>query len=194
LRRASSAAILDWDEWRHAVEGDNAVQPKRTRISQPSRYGGGLSGGRLLVGDLRTLSMFVNESRYRAFERVLGLPREEANLATAVAILTVAEAMRVRAGRLRLPVPSFGELAFGSAAFKEAILGPPKPGAPAVPMFSGLVAIAAAGTLAAAAGKSLHGMRTASHAFVNRYGQHARRARGAIAGRARRVRADEHTA
>ena len=192
--RASKATLIDQILREAGIETAAPERPKRTRTSQPSRYGGGLSGGRLLVGDLRTISMFVNESRYRAFERVLGLPREEANLATAVAILATAEAMRVRGGRLRLPVPSFGELAFGSAAFKEAILGPPKPGAPAVPMFSGLVAIAAAGTLAAAAGKSLHGMRTASHAFVNRYGQHARRARGAIAGRARRLRADEHTA
>lgn len=170
------------------------MQSKRTRIPEPSRYGRGISGGRLLVGDLRTISMFVNEGRYRAFERVLGLPRDEANLATAVAILAMAEAMRLRAGRLRLPLPSFGELAFGSAAFKEAMLGPPKPGAPAVPMFSGLVAIAAAGTLVAGAGKSLHGARAASHAFVHRYGHRARRARGAIAGRARRLRGDEHTA
>ena len=36
------------------------------------RYAGGASGGRLLFSDMRTLSLFVNEARYRAFERVLG--------------------------------------------------------------------------------------------------------------------------
>jgi hypothetical protein len=159
------------------------------RAPAAPRYTRDVTGGRLLVSDVRTLSLFVNEARYRTFERVLGLPRDQANLATAIVLLATLEAIRERTTRMRaVPGPSFGELALGTAAFKEVILGPPKPGAPEVPLFSGLVAIAAGGTLIVAIGKSTNGLRSASRAFVGRYGHHARRARSAVAGGARRLR------
>jgi hypothetical protein len=158
------------------------------RAPSAPRYTRDVTGGRLLLSDVRTLSLFVNEARYRTFERLLGLPRDQANLATAIVLLATIEAIREKTAGLRaVPGPSFGELAFGTAAFKEVILGPPKPGAPEVPLFSGLVAIAAGGTLIVAIGKSANGLRLASRAFVGRYGHHARRAGGAVAGRARRL-------
>jgi hypothetical protein len=172
------------------------VQLKRTRSPAAAAGGGarigsgrhtnGLGGGTLLVSDLRTLALFVNEARYRTLQRVLGLPRDQANLATAIAVVAIAGTVRERAGGLRIPGPSFGQLAFGSAALKELILGPPKPGTPPVPMFTGLVAVAAGGTLVVALAKSSRGVSAASRAFVRRYGPQARRVRGAISGRARR--------
>ena len=96
------------------------------RASSAPRYRRDVTGGRLLASDVRTLSLFVNEARYRTFERLLGLPRDQANLATAIALLAALEAIRERTARMRdVPGPSFGELAFGTAAFKEVILGPP---------------------------------------------------------------------
>ena len=151
------------------------------------RYGKGLAGGRLLLSDVRTLSLFVNEARYRSLHRMLGLPRDQANLASAIALLALAEATRESAERLHIPGPSFGELAFGSAAFKELILGPPKSGAPPMPMFTGLVAIAAGGSVAAALAKSSSGLRAATRGFVHRYGRHAQQVRGAISSQARRL-------
>jgi hypothetical protein len=139
------------------------------------------------MSDARTLSLFANEARHRAFERVLGLPRDQANLATAIAILATAEAVRARTARLRVSGPSFGELAFGSAAFRELILGPPKLGAPPMPLFTGLVAIAAGGTLVLALERSSRGVRAATRGFFRRYGNHARRARGAITDGTRRL-------
>ena len=41
-------------------------------------------GGNLVVADLRTLLMLVNEARYRALERLFGLPRNQANILTLV--------------------------------------------------------------------------------------------------------------
>lgn len=173
------------------------MQVKRTRSPAPAiggrarsssvRQTNSLGGGTLLWSDMRTLSLFVNEARYRTLQRVLGLPRDQANLATAIAILAMAQAVRASAGRLSFPGPSFGELALGSAAFKELIVGPPKPGTPPVPMFTGLVAVAAGGTLVVALAKSSRGVSAASRAFVHRYGPQARRVRGAISGRARRL-------
>lgn len=151
------------------------------------RYGGGASGGRLLVSDARTLSLFVNEGRYRAFERVLGLPRDQANLATAVMMVATVDAARRTRGRLKLPGPSFGDFVFANAALRELILGPPKPGAPQVPVFGGLLAVAAGGTIILALGGSLDGVRAAARGFVRRYGRHVRRARGAVTGGARRL-------
>jgi hypothetical protein len=160
-----------------------------SRAQSAPRYARDISGGRLLLSDARTLSLFVNETRYRTFERLLGLPRDQANLATAIVLLATVEAIRKKTARMRaVPGPSFGDFALGTAAFKEVILGPPKPGVTEVPLFSGLVAIAAGGTLIVAIGKSTNGLRSASRAFVGRYGHHARRARSAFAGGARRLR------
>jgi len=164
----------------------NAVPTPAGSMDAP-RYKRGVSGGRLLLSDLRTLRLFANEARYRGFERTLGLPRDQANLATAVALLAVIEAARQRATRFHVPAPTLSGFAFGNAALREVILGPPKPGAPPVPVFSGLLAIAAGGTVVVAAGKSLGGVRGAARAFAHRYGHHARTARGTIAGKARRL-------
>ena len=144
------------------------------------RYATGASGGRLLVSDVRTLSLFVNEARYRGFERVLGLRRDQANLATAVAVIATAEAAHRGRVRLKLPAPSVGAFVFANAGLRELILGPPKPGAPEVPVFGGMLAVAAGGTLIIALGGSLDGVRAAALVFVRRYGRQVRRARGAI--------------
>lgn len=131
--------------------------------------------------------MLLNEGRYRTFERVVGLPRDQANLATLVAVLALGHATGQRLRGLRLAPPSFPEVAFGSAALRELMLGPPKPGVPNAPAFSGLAVIAVGAAAAIAISKSTQGIRGASRAFIGRYGHRARRARGAITDRARQL-------
>lgn len=131
--------------------------------------------------------MLLNEGRYRALERLLGLPRDQANLATLVAVMALGHVTGRRLRRLRLASPSFPEVAFGSAAIRELMLGPPKPGVPNAPAFSGLAVIAVGGAAAVAITKSTQGIRGASRAFIRRYGYRARRARGAITDRARQL-------
>ena len=131
--------------------------------------------------------MLLNEGRYRAFERLLGLRRDQANLATLVLATALAETMRQRLQRMRVGPPSFAGVAFGSAAMRELMLGPAQQGVPNTPVFSGLALVAVGGTALVAVTKSTKGVRAASQAFVRRYGHRAERARGAIRDRARRL-------
>jgi hypothetical protein len=151
------------------------------------RAGGRVASRNLLRSDLGALYMLLNESRYRALERLLGLRRDQATLATLVLAAALAETTRGRLRRLRIAPPSFAGVAFGSAALRELTFGPPKPGVPTTPVFSGLAVVVIGGTAGIAITKSTGGIRAASRAFVRRYGHRAERARGAIRNRVRQL-------
>ena len=143
-----------------------------------------VGGARLLVTDLRVGFLLLNEARYRTFERLFGLPRDQANLATLVAAVALAEAAHDKVGWLlqaRTLAPA--ELALGGAVFKELVLGPPKPGRPETPGLALLAAFAlAGGFVAPALVRSARSVRAATHELrsklVRRYRRPARPAAG----------------
>lgn len=138
-------------------------------------------GANLLLADLRTLLMLANEARYRTLEQLFGLRRDQANIATLVGTVVLAEAAHARLGRLPPPpTPSPGDLALGTATVRYLMLGPAGDTAPGIPMFGALAALAAGGTVVIpVAAKSVRGVRTAAReigSFVGRrYGHRAAR-------------------
>jgi hypothetical protein len=135
-----------------------------------------LDGRRLLSSDLRIGLAFANEARYRVIQRTFGVSRNQANLATLVALGGLAEAMRTQSRKMRSAagVPSkadnmigltlVSELlrSVGGASEDTALMGP-------------LIALAIMGTGArAVTRRSAHGVYGSSHkmdvAFHHRYG------------------------
>ncbi len=164
------------------------MHPNRSTI--PGSTGGPRHGGDDPGGDCSSRTpepcAVRNEGRYRTFERVLGLARDQANLATVVMMIAAVDAARRSCAPLKL-APSVGGLVFANAALRERSLLPRQPGAPEVPACGGLLAVAAGGTIILALGGSLDGVRAAVRGFVGRYGHHVRRARGVVTGGARRL-------
>jgi hypothetical protein len=140
-----------------------------------------ITGANLMLADLRTVFMLANDARYQTLERLFGLPRNQANIATLVAIVALAEAARAKLGRLaRAPAPSAGDLAMATATVRHLMLGPAGDSAPTIPMFGALAAIAAGGTVVIpAAVRSVRGVRSAAREvgsfFGRRYRQRAAR-------------------
>ncbi|HEX4009555.1 MAG TPA: hypothetical protein VHX62_06090 [Solirubrobacteraceae bacterium] len=58
------------------------------------------TGGNLLLSDLRTGYLLLNELRYRAIVGTFGVSRQQANLVTLVGVSMVAQALQDRATRL----------------------------------------------------------------------------------------------
>jgi hypothetical protein len=136
-----------------------------------------VTGANLLLSDLRVGYLLLNELRYRSMARVFGLSRSQANLATLVALLTLAEAAGDRAGSyLRAPgAPSALSASVGAAGVRSVLSS--VAGAPSsdVPGAGALLAIAVlGGTAAPTVIRSLRGVRTESHRlamdFHRRYG------------------------
>jgi hypothetical protein len=146
-----------------------------------------VSGGTLLLADLRTVFILVNAARYRAAERLFGLPPEQVNIASLIAAAALAEAMHDKVARLlATPPPTVGDLALGTTVLRHAMLGPDAPGAPQAPVFGTLVVMALAATVVGPSMiKSVRGIRNATHgissAFARRYGRRARVGSAAIA-------------
>lgn len=91
-------------------------QSRRSRLSvRPP------TGGNLLLADLRVAFELINHARYQALERILGVPRDQANVATVVIALIASEAAHARYQSLvgGPPVPAAVDLAMGAAAARE---------------------------------------------------------------------------
>lgn len=134
-------------------------------------------GSRVLRTDLRVASMLLNDTRYRTLHRVLGLSREQANLATLVLALTAAGGAHEKIRHLAAgpAMPSSTALVFGNASLRGLMLRIAGPEAGATPLFGSLLVLALLGhptrrALAAA----IHGMRSSSKRmsgdFHHRYG------------------------
>jgi len=129
-------------------------------------------GGRLLLTDMRVAWLLLNEARYRAIERLFGLPRDQANLATLIALLVLAQAVHEKAAPvLRAPpAPSAADAALGAAALRELFYDVAGPSSRETPLFATLVTIAVLGGLARPVVRaSVHAIRGSSHASVARF-------------------------
>lgn len=145
----------------------------------------GTGGIRLLLADVRVAGMVLNEARYRTLERLLGVPRDQANLATAVVVLMLADVAHEKGKRLlRGPrLPSVGDSALGVAIVREGVAGVIGPSARDAPLATTLVTVAvAAGIARPYVREAAHRVHTSSHrmrvAFHHRYGHlqhHGRR-------------------
>jgi len=104
----------------------------------------------LLAADVRMAFILVNRARYWTFERVLGVGHDEANIATLIAVLAVAEAGLAQASGLRRRVRPLvaSDVAWGSAAVRESIYGVAGKSSRETPLAATLVTLAVAAHLA----------------------------------------------
>jgi hypothetical protein len=132
----------------------------------------------LFFADARLVFAMLNHLRYQALHSTLGLSREQANVLTAVVLLSAAdgayEATR-RIGRLR-PHVSGTNAAVGAAAVREASLSLAGPNVRAIPGLGGLVVFALVGRFALPA--------------LRRTGQRARAAEQRLRAAEQRVRSE----
>ena len=134
-------------------------------------------GRRLLASDLRVAFLLANEARYRTVERLLGVPRDQANFVTVIGLLVLADAVHEHAARaLSAPGgPAPADAVLGSLTLRELLYGLGGPSSRDTPLFGTLITIGVIGGLIRpAVGKSIHGIRSSSQrmqvAFHQRYG------------------------
>lgn len=128
----------------------------------------------MLLTDLRVAFLLANEARYRVFERVLGIPREQANFATLVAGLLLADAARNKTHQLlKAPgVPAVDDATVGVAVLDGIVRAAAGPSARDTPLFTTLVGIALVGALARPAVRGIRRCARRSRApFNRRYGR-----------------------
>jgi hypothetical protein len=124
----------------------------------------------------------LNEARYRAMERVFGLSREQANLATMVLLLGVTAATRDGAIKaLKAPGgPTVPDVAIAMGISREALHVVAGPSFDKVPLFGTLITLAALAHISRpVVSRTTHAIHTRTHkallAFEHRYGHHVRR-------------------
>jgi hypothetical protein len=132
----------------------------------------GVSGGRLLATDLRIATLMLNDGRYRAFQRLFAIERNDVNLVSLIALLVMAERTQATTRRLRgHRGPTVAENFMGFGIVREALARVAGPASRDTPLLSTLLAIAVVG---GAARSGLHGIRGSGHradvAFHHRYG------------------------
>src|SRR4051812_10990687 len=117
-----------------------------TRAAAESEFG----AGRLFLADSRIALAVLNHVRYLALNRMFGTSREQANLVTAVLVVTAAGAAYESGQRmLRAPLPVSGaDVAMGGLVLREAALGVVGPINRNVRGFGALVAFALVGSVA----------------------------------------------
>jgi len=150
------------------------TQPASASRSRPSARSGSVT---LLLGDAAGLFLLANEARYRALERTLGIRREDANMATAIGLLLLANSVYERARRPSVPGASntIADVAIGVGALRESIYGVAGPATRDTPLGGTLIALAVLGGLARQpVTQAVRGIRGSSrrltHAFRGRYG------------------------
>jgi hypothetical protein len=141
-------------------------------------------GTKMLLVDLRGGMLLLNEARCRTVERMFGVPRDQVNLTTVIALLLVAEQLHRRAERLK-PArrASVADFAIGGGAIRESIYGVAGPASRDTPLAGTLIVIAVLGGLVRPPlVRSFHGMKASSRRlhtmFLGRYGHligHSRR-------------------
>jgi len=142
-----------------------------------STSSGPLAGRRLLSSDLRLALMFANDARYRVVQRTFGVPRDQVNLATLVAVAGLAEAMRVQSRKVRgaAKPPSTADNMIGLTIVSELLRSVGGPVSEDTPLMGPLIALAIlSGGARALARRSARGVYGSSHkmdvAFHHRYG------------------------
>src|SRR3954451_6878670 len=116
------------------------------RAAAESEFG----AGRLLLTDSRIAFAVLNHARYFALNRMFGTSREQANVLTAVLVVTAAGAV-YESGQRMLHAPlrvSGADLAMGGFVLREGAIGVVGPAYRSVPGLGALVAFALVGRLA----------------------------------------------
>jgi hypothetical protein len=123
--------------------------PASASSGSPAVRPGGSGGSALFLGDAAGAFLLANEARYRTFEAI-GIRREDANLATAVGLLMLANAVYERAQRPKPPKPqtAVADLSIGVGALRETIYGVAGPASRDTPLGGTLIALAVLGGLA----------------------------------------------
>lgn len=137
------------------------------RATRPDRVSE-VSGLRLATSDMRVAFMLMNEARYRALER-LGVSREDANVATVITAVILADAAQRRAQWLSGASvrPTRADAIVGAAAAKEIVHEVAGTSLRDTPYFTALVAIALAGSFSGPIlRRSLAGLKDVSHRSV----------------------------
>ena len=134
-------------------------------------------GGKLLLTDSKIALLFGDEARVRALNRLFGLSREQANLATAVALLLLVQAAADAKQRLvaQGATPTAGDSAIWVVVARELLAGVAGPSSRDTPLLGTLITIAFLGGAARRiAIKAGHAIRSGSHradvGFRHRYG------------------------
>jgi hypothetical protein len=143
-----------------------------------------VAGIRLLASDVTTVTLLLNEARYRTLERVLGVPREQANLATLVLLLAFLATTRERTAQaLKAPTgPSATDMALTAGVMRAALHGVAGPSFDRTPLFGTLIVVAALAHISRpAVSRSISAVHARTHrarlAFDHRYGHLVRRHR-----------------
>jgi hypothetical protein len=136
-----------------------------------------VGGARLLVSDVRTALLLLDEARYRAVNRLFGVSREQSWAVTVIALAVLAQAAHDKAEQMvKGPGgPNRADAMLGAAALRELLAGIPGPASRDTPLVATLVAIAMVGAVVRPAlSRTAHGIRTATHrarhSFNHRYG------------------------
>ena len=119
--------------------------------SAPPRRIEHLSSARLFLGDSIIALGLLNEARHRTIQGVFGVRRDQVNLMTAIAALTLAEAAHQKTERLRsgLRVPTRGDVILADGLLNALGRGIAGPYARETPFFTALIGAAAVGAVAA---------------------------------------------
>jgi hypothetical protein len=129
--------------------------------------GSSFGAGRLFLADARLAYGAANYARHRALHRVFGVDRENANLLTAVVVVSAGPPMAAALWRsVRKPIALVTGVNVGVGVFavREATLGVVGPGANEVPNAGAMLLLAVAGGLALPqVRRALLGLRTAEH-------------------------------
>jgi hypothetical protein len=131
----------------------------------------------LFLGDVAGAILLANEARYRTLQRVLGIRREDANLATVMGVLTLANAVYERAHRPKPPKPptAVADLTIGTGVLRELIYGVAGSASEDTPLAGTLIALGVlVGLTRPPVRRGLHEIRVSSgrlkQAFRGRYG------------------------
>jgi hypothetical protein len=132
----------------------------------------------LFLTDSRLVLAMLNHLRYQALQRTLGLSREQANVLTAVALLSAADGAYEATRRITgmRPHVSGADAVIGAAAVREASLSLAGPSVRAIPGLGALVVFAIFGRFAVPA--------------LRRSGQRARAAEQRLRAAEQRVRSE----
>jgi hypothetical protein len=124
----------------------------------------GFGAGQLALADSRLALAVLNHLRYQALNKAFGTSREQANVLTAVVLVTAADAMYVTSRRVVgvRPHVTGADATLGAVALRDATLSVAGASNRAVPGFETLLTVAVLGGLAVpAVRRAAHGMRVA---------------------------------
>jgi hypothetical protein len=150
-----------------AANGEHGIAPE------------GVGSAKLLVSDVRTAFLLVDEARYHAVKRLFGVPRDQSWAVTLIGLAVLAHAAHDKSDQmLKGPGgPTRADVALGAAALRELLAGIPGPSSRDTPLVATVVTIAVVGALVRPGlSRTVHGIRTSAHharqSFNHRYGHH----------------------